>query len=55
MSTDRNRLEFERIRNLIQGFAWQVKREEITDENLIMEITKKRVVPVVGTEGLAAG
>lgn len=43
MAADRNRLEFERIRNLTQGFGWTSKREEITDSELIMILTKPRV------------
>lgn len=39
---DRNRLEFERIRNLVQGFQWESVREEIRDEYIVMEIRKPR-------------
>jgi hypothetical protein len=55
MPADRNRLEFERIRNLIQGFGWEVSKEEITDVFLIMTLTKKRTVSVLGTEGIPSG
>ena len=55
MAIDRNRLEFERIRNLVRGFGWEVTKEETTDEKLIMTLTKARVVPMVGTEGLPSG
>lgn len=55
MATDRNRLEFERIRNLVRGFGWEVTKEEITDDKLIMTLTKGRVVEMAGTEGLPAG
>lgn len=55
MSTDRNRLEFERIRNLVQGFGLSVVKEEIQDDKLIMSLERKRVVPIIGTEGVSAG
>lgn len=55
MATDRNRLEFERIRNLVRGFGWEISKEETTDDKLIIELMKKRVVPLVGTEGLGPG
>lgn len=49
---DQNRLEFERIRNLVQGFGWTATKEEITDDKLIMVLEKKRVVPPSGSEGI---
>ena len=49
MSTDRNRLEFERIRNLTQGFGWVSAREEITETELVLVLRKSRVeMPLPG-------
>lgn len=45
---DQNRLEVERIRNLVQGFGWVVSKDEITDDKIIMTMEKPRVVPVSG-------
>lgn len=54
MSVDYNRLQFERIRNLVRGFGWDITKEEITDDALVMTLSRKRVVPVEGTEGAPA-
>ena len=40
---DRDRLEFERIRNLISCFGWKSVKEEMTDTEIIMVLTKPRV------------
>jgi len=54
MAIDKNRLEFERIRNLVQGFGWEVKKEEVQDDQIVMTLAKKRIVPIVGTEGASS-
>ncbi len=41
---DMNRLEVERIRNLVRGFEWEVIKEEITEEDIILVMKKPRVV-----------
>ena len=51
MPADLNRLEVERIRNLVSGFGWEVVREEVTDEDIIIALKKKRVVPSVPAPG----
>lgn len=43
---DMNRLEVERIRNLVSGFGWEVFKEEITEEDIIIVMKKRRVIPV---------
>lgn len=50
MAVDQNRLEVERIRNLVTGFGWELIKEEITDEDIVITMKKKRVVgiPEVG-------
>jgi hypothetical protein len=49
---DMNRLEVERIRNLVQGFQWEVIKEEVTEEDIILVMKKPRVakaeIPKVG-------
>ena len=55
MAIDRNRLEFERIRNLVRNFGWEVQKEEITEDKLVMTLTRARVIAMAGTEGTPAG
>ena len=40
MTPDLNRLEFERIKNLVTAFHWEVIKEEIQDEDIILVIRK---------------
>ena len=47
MSTDPNRLEVERIRNLVTGFGWELVKEEIDDVHINITMRKLRVLPVV--------
>lgn len=49
--SDLNRLEVERIRNLVSGFGWEVAKDEITDEDIILVLKKKRIVASVGGPG----
>jgi len=46
MAVDMNRQEIERIRNLVTGFGWVMTEEKVTDEDIIVTMQKKRVVPV---------
>jgi len=46
MPFDANRIEVERIRNLIIGFGWMITNEQITDDKIIVTMEKKRVTPV---------
>lgn len=39
-----DRLEVERVINLVQGFGWEKVSEELTDEHIEMKIRKKRAV-----------
>ncbi len=47
---EKDRLEVERVLNLVQGFGWEKTNEELTDEHIIITIRKKRseVAPVIG-------
>lgn len=46
---DMNRLEIERIVNLVTGFGWEKVKEEIEDDFIVMTLRKKRIVPVKET------
>jgi len=46
VAVDMNRQEIERIRNLVTGFGWVMTNEQVTDEDIIVTMKKKRVVPV---------
>ena len=46
MPVDRNRIEIERIENLVRNFDWAKIKEEITDDDIILTISKKRVMPI---------
>ena len=51
MPVDQNRLEVERIRNLVSGFGWEVVKDEISDEDIILVMKKKRMIPSVPEPG----
>ena len=51
MVSDPNRLEVERIRNLVSGFGWEIVREEYPEELIIVVMQKKKVVPGAGSPG----
>ena len=46
-----DRLEIERILNLIRNFGWELDKSESTDEKIVLQISKTRTI----TEGLAEG
>jgi len=43
MPVDLNRLEIERVVNLVTNFGWTKVREELTDTDVILTIKKLRV------------
>jgi hypothetical protein len=45
MPFDPNRIEIERIRNLLTGFGWEIAKEEITDTDIILVLKRPRIVP----------
>ena len=47
---DRDRLEIDRVGNLITGFGWSIKKQEFTDEKIIITIEKSRAPGVVVPE-----
>lgn len=38
----RDRLEIDRLGNLITGFGWKVTKQEFTDEKIVIQIEKVR-------------
>ena len=42
---EKDRLEVDRVLNLVQGFGWEKTSESITDEHVIITIRKKRAEP----------
>lgn len=50
MSADLNRLEIERVVNLVRNFGWDKAKEEFTDTDIILTIKKPRlaVIPELG-------
>ena len=44
---DMDKLEMERVLNLIQGFGWEKTEERISDEYIEITIRKKRTGPEV--------
>jgi hypothetical protein len=42
---DKDRLEVERVMNLVQGFGWEKTGEQITDTHTVITIRKKRAEP----------
>ena len=49
MSIDQSTLEIERIDNLLVNFDWKTIKQEITDNDIILTIQKKRPAPVIET------
>ena len=43
MTIDKNRMELERIYNVVQNFGWELVKQEITDTDLILTVKKKRI------------
>ena len=39
---ERDRLEIDRVGNLITGFGWQITKQEFTDDKVIVQIEKSR-------------
>jgi len=45
MANGQERIEVERIVNLVTGFGWFKEKEEITDTDIKIVLSKKRRVP----------
>lgn len=46
MPIDLNKIEVERVENLVTNFGWMKVSEELTDTHIILTIKKPRVTPV---------
>jgi len=42
VAMDRDRLEIDRLGNLITGFGWKIVKQEFTEEKMIVQIEKQR-------------
>jgi len=52
MIPDLNRLEIERIRNLVTGFGWKMTEERVTEDKILVTMEKPVVAPTeVSKEG----
>lgn len=45
MSDERDRLEIDRVGNLVIGFGWKIIRQEFTDDKIKIELEKPRTEP----------
>jgi len=54
MAEERDRLEVERLINLVQGFGWKETKREESDQKIIVTIERSKTVPVSET-GAGAG
>ena len=46
MAVDRNKIEIERIDNLTRNFGWVQIKQNITDTDIELTISKPRVEPI---------
>lgn len=46
MPTDQERIEVERVINLVSGFGWFKEKEEISETEIKITLSKKRKEPV---------
>ena len=42
MAADQDRLEMERLTNLVSGFGWKVRKQEFEDDKLVVILEKSR-------------
>ncbi len=48
---DMDRLDVERVINLVGGFQWEKTNEDLTDDHIIITIRKKRQSPIEESGG----
>jgi len=46
MAIERDRLEVDRLGNLITGFGWKITKQEFTDDKIIIVVEKPRALGV---------
>ena len=54
MTVDRDKLEIDRLSNLITGFGWVITKQEFTTDKIIISLEKPRA-PGVEVGGAGAG
>ena len=54
MALDRDKLEVDRLSNLITGFGWRILKQEFTEDKIVLVLEKDRA-PGVETGGPGAG
>ncbi len=54
LAVDRDKLEIERLSNLITGFGWKIIKQEFTEDKIKLELEKDRA-PGVEAGGPGAG
>ena len=54
MALDRDKLEVDRLNNLITGFGWRIIKQEFTEDKIKLQLEKDRS-PNVETGGVGAG
>ena len=42
MAVDRDKLDIDRLSNLIVGFGWRVKKQEFTEDKIVISVEKDR-------------
>lgn len=47
MVADKDRIEVERIVNLVRGFGWEVVKQEFTEDRIILSLEKRRELEAV--------
>lgn len=50
MTDAQDRMEIQRVINLVQGFGWSVVKQEFTDEDIIIDLKKKRTASTTTPE-----
>ena len=53
MAVDRDKLEIDRLSNLITGFGWKVVKQEFTEDKILVTLEKDRA-PGVEAGGVGA-
>ena len=54
MTEEQDRLEIDRVGNLITGFGWVLKKQEFTDDKIIVTFEKNRAPGIEVAEAGAA-
>lgn len=52
MAVDADRLDLERLQNLVRGFGWFMVKQEFTSEKIIVQLEKPRKTPEGSPESI---